>query len=120
MSAWVLTHKADNVYPGMRGAPSNEIKGEPQRGDGCAADAFMNARAELLLVFMYFNKHLLIFCLKVIIIRTTKKAISSSFLSVCYCTFYIKLSIILEIVYKCDSCTNGRQSNHDNAKGKGL
>ncbi len=27
----------------MSGAPSNEIKDEPQRGDGCEADAFMNA-----------------------------------------------------------------------------
>ncbi len=48
MSAWVPAHKADIVYPGMSGAPEHEIKGEPQSGDGCAADAFMNARAELL------------------------------------------------------------------------
>ncbi len=47
MPAWVLAHKADTVYPDMSGAPSNEIKEEPQSGDGCAADAFMNVRAEL-------------------------------------------------------------------------
>jgi len=45
----VLARKADTIYFGMSGAPSNEIKDEPQSGDGCAADAFMNARAELLL-----------------------------------------------------------------------
>ncbi len=49
VSAWVLEHKADMVYVGMSGALSHEIKGEPQSGDGCTADAFMNVRAELLL-----------------------------------------------------------------------
>ena len=33
----------------MSGVPSNDIKAEPRSGDGCEADAFMNARAELLL-----------------------------------------------------------------------
>ncbi len=55
MSAWVLAHKTDIVYPGMSGAPEQEIKDEPQSGDGCVADAFMNARAELLLIFMHFS-----------------------------------------------------------------
>ena len=32
----------------MSGAPSYEIKGEPQSGVGCVADSFMNMRAELL------------------------------------------------------------------------
>ena len=32
----------------MSGAPSHEIKDEPQSGAGCEADAFMNVRAELL------------------------------------------------------------------------
>ncbi len=47
-SAWVPAHKADSVYAHMSGAPSHEIKGEPRSGDGCAADTFMNVRAELL------------------------------------------------------------------------
>jgi len=44
----VLAHKALIVKYSMSGAPSNEIKDEPQSGVGCEAAAFMNARAELL------------------------------------------------------------------------
>ncbi len=46
--ARVLAHKALIINDFMSGAPSHEIKGEPQSGDGCEADAFMNVRAELL------------------------------------------------------------------------
>jgi len=49
----VLARKADAIYSVMSGAPSNEIKGEPQSGDVCAADAFMNARAELIQYFIF-------------------------------------------------------------------
>ena len=46
--AWVLAHKAQSANCYMSGAPSHEIKDEPQSGAGCEADAFMNVRAELL------------------------------------------------------------------------
>ncbi len=46
--AWVLAHKAQSANCNMSGAPSHEIKDEPQSGAGCEADAFMNVRAELL------------------------------------------------------------------------
>jgi len=52
----VLARKADTIYFVMSGAPSNEIKDKPQSGDGCAADAFMNARAELLLPLYPFSR----------------------------------------------------------------
>ena len=35
----------------MSGAPSYEIKDEPQSGAGCEADAFMNVRIELLPIY---------------------------------------------------------------------
>ena len=44
----MLAHKALIVNHFMSGAPSHEIKDEPQSGAGCVADAFMNVRAELL------------------------------------------------------------------------
>ena len=46
--AWVLAYKAQSANCYMSGAPSHEIKDEPQSGAGCEADAFMNVRAELL------------------------------------------------------------------------
>ena len=39
---WVLAHKTLAADYFMSGAPSDEIKVEPQSGVGCAADAFMN------------------------------------------------------------------------------
>jgi len=46
--ARVLAHKALIINCFMSGAPSYEIKAEPQSGVGCEADAFMNMGAELL------------------------------------------------------------------------
>ena len=54
--AWVLAHKAQSANCYMSGAPSHEIKDEPQSGAGCEADAFMNVRAELLLFLNLFIK----------------------------------------------------------------
>ncbi len=55
VSALCASTHADTVYPDMSGAPSHEIKGEPQSGNGCTADAFMNARAELAWLNYYLN-----------------------------------------------------------------
>ena len=47
----MLAHKALIVNHFMSGAPSHEVKDEPQSGAGCEADAFMNVRVELLQFF---------------------------------------------------------------------
>ena len=39
---WVLAHKTRAAEYFMGGAPSSDIKDEPQSGVGCVADAFMN------------------------------------------------------------------------------
>ena len=39
---WVLAHKTRAAEYFMSGAPSSDIKDEPQSGVGCVADAFMN------------------------------------------------------------------------------
>jgi len=39
--ARVLAHKADTVYSGMSGAPSNEIKGEPQKAATAAQQTLL-------------------------------------------------------------------------------
>ena len=53
--AWVLAHKALIANHFMSGAPPYEIKDEPQSGDGCEADAFMNGGAELLRTVHYYD-----------------------------------------------------------------